>query len=317
MPIDTTAPEQPVPENENQAQFKEQEFVHDVYEEIATHFSDTRYKPWPVVERFLLDLQPGFVGLDVGCGNGKYMSVNPNVCVFASDRSEGLVGIACDRHVGDRSELSKKTKIGSLQSVSEASKALETPSEAKKHLLGTDAMISDGLTLPFPHSRFDFVISIAVIHHFSTKERRVQAVQEILSRLRPNPLKSSDSSAAKALIYVWALEQEKSRRGYHEGMEQDVLVPWVMQKNQAKKPKEKKPRPQKNKKGQQPEPQVQSQDVSVETEKKEEPSGVVRHRYYHLYKQGELEEDVKVAGGRVLESGYSKDNWYAIITRDD
>lgn len=32
-----------------------------------------------------------------GCGNGKYMGVNPNVAVLGMDRSLGLVSIAKDR----------------------------------------------------------------------------------------------------------------------------------------------------------------------------------------------------------------------------
>lgn len=39
------------------------------------------------------------------------------------------------------------------------------------------------------------------------------------------------------------------------------------------------------------------------------------HRYYHLYRQGELEENVRGAGGVVLEAGYEKDNWWAIAER--
>ena len=31
----------------------EEEYVHQVYDEIAHHFSATRYKPWPVVEDFI------------------------------------------------------------------------------------------------------------------------------------------------------------------------------------------------------------------------------------------------------------------------
>jgi tRNA (uracil-5-)-methyltransferase TRM9 len=38
------------------------------------------------------------------------------------------------------------------------------------------------------------------------------------------------------------------------------------------------------------------------------------HRYYHLYAEGELERDIGNAGGHVLESGYEKDNWWAIAT---
>jgi len=39
------------------------------------------------------------------------------------------------------------------------------------------------------------------------------------------------------------------------------------------------------------------------------------HRYYHLYRKGELEEDVAAAGGVVLDSGYERDNWWAIAAR--
>jgi tRNA (uracil-5-)-methyltransferase TRM9 len=35
---------------------------------------------------FLRDLEPGSVGLDVGCGNGKYLTVNRDVFIVASDR---------------------------------------------------------------------------------------------------------------------------------------------------------------------------------------------------------------------------------------
>lgn len=41
------------------------------------------------------------------------------------------------------------------------------------------------------------------------------------------------------------------------------------------------------------------------------------HRYYHLYEATELERDIERAGGRVLDSGYEKDNWWAIATRSE
>jgi len=70
---------------ENQTDY-EQKNVHEVYEVIATHFSDTRYKPWPVVEDFLNSLKIGSLGADVGCGNGKYIGVNPKLMILGSDR---------------------------------------------------------------------------------------------------------------------------------------------------------------------------------------------------------------------------------------
>lgn len=53
--------------------------VHQVYEEIASHFSDTRHKAWPNVLDFINSLSIGSILVDVGCGNGKYLGHNPNL----------------------------------------------------------------------------------------------------------------------------------------------------------------------------------------------------------------------------------------------
>lgn len=57
----------------------EEEYVHRVYDAIASHFSSTRHTPWPRVCQFLASLPAGSVLADVGCGNGKYLGVNPEV----------------------------------------------------------------------------------------------------------------------------------------------------------------------------------------------------------------------------------------------
>ncbi|KAI5298736.1 hypothetical protein KEM56_003816 [Ascosphaera pollenicola] len=56
----------------------------------------------------------------------------------------------------------------------------------------------------------------------------------------------------------------------------------------------------------------------VRKEKQEDGSlkEKVYERYYHLYREGELQSDAIEAGGKVVESGYEKDNWWAIIYRD-
>jgi tRNA (uracil-5-)-methyltransferase TRM9 len=216
----------------------EEQHVHEVYEQIASHFSSTRYKPWPIVESFLRSLSPGSVGLDVGCGNGKYLTVNQDVFIIGSDRSSNLVKIAA-RH--------------------------------EPH----SAVVADTLALPHQTGRFDFAISIAVVHHLSTPERRREAIKAILNCLK---------EGGNALIYVWALEQKESRRGWDEGHEQDVMVPWVM-KTGKKSPND---------------------DGSTEK---------TFQRYYHLYRSGELEQDVTGVGGEVVKAGYEKDNWWAICRR--
>jgi tRNA (uracil-5-)-methyltransferase TRM9 len=175
------------------------------------------------------------VGADVGCGNGKNLNLNPDIFIVGSDRSESLATIA-----------SKKS--------------------AKDELA-----VADILDLPHPDGVFDFAICIAVVHHLSSHERRVQAIKAVLSTLQPK---------GSALFYVWALEQKNSRRGWDEHSSQDVMVPWV---RKAIK--------------------------NTDTEQK------VFQRYYHLYHKGELEQSIGEAGGTVVESGYEKDNWWAIARR--
>ncbi len=222
----------------------EEENVHEVYEQIASHFSQTRYKPWPIVNDFLLGLAPGSVGLDVGCGNGKYLTVNRDVFIIGSDHSTNLAKIA------------------------------------KQHQ-PHDVLVADNLSLPHHtrnDARFDFAISIAVVHHLSTPGRRVEAVERILECLKPG---------GQALVYVWALEQESSRRGWKEGGEQDVMVPWVMKT-----------------------PKKFFEDGTIV-----EAIETTYQRYYHLYKKGELEDNIISAGGEIVRAGYEKDNWWAIATR--
>ncbi|KAL8958029.1 MAG: hypothetical protein Q9193_004837 [Seirophora villosa] len=252
------------PSEAQDAEAYEERHVHQVYAQIASHFSSTRFKtlpalvidtytcrkPWPIVQRFLQELPSGSIGLDVGCGNGKYLPVNPDIFILASDRSASLIEIA---------------------------------NQHQPHA----SLVADNLLLPHPNASFDFAISIAVVHHMSTRSRRVQAIAAILKTLRPQTepgqwRPGDDPHIGRALVYVWALEQKTSRRGWDEGDEQDVIVPWVMKSAGS--------------------------DLSSDQSR-------TFNRYYHLYRQGELEEDIAEAGGKIVESGYEKDNWWAIAIR--
>jgi ubiquinone/menaquinone biosynthesis C-methylase UbiE len=68
----------------------EQEYVTNVYDHIAPHFSHTRYKAWPFVEQFLQNLPKWSSVADVGCGNGKYLGVNKDLVMVGSDMYEIL-----------------------------------------------------------------------------------------------------------------------------------------------------------------------------------------------------------------------------------
>ncbi|XP_029629567.1 alkylated DNA repair protein alkB homolog 8 isoform X2 [Salmo trutta] len=162
-----TAPPSPpsLPRSQTDACRLEAEFVHRVYEEIACHFSSTRHSPWPRVCHFLSSLEPGSILADVGCGNGKYLGVNPEVIAVGCDRSSALVQICSER--------------------------------------GFQAFVSDALNVPLRSDTCDACISIAVIHHLSTQKRRQAVVEELVRLLRPG---------GRALIYVWAVEQEYNKQ---------------------------------------------------------------------------------------------------------
>ncbi|KAF6724939.1 putative tRNA methyltransferase 9-like protein [Oryzias melastigma] len=152
----------------------ERDHVHSVYDKIAPYFNDNRYKAWPKVRQFLLDLPPGSIVADIGCGNGKYLHINKDVFKLGCDVCRPLVDFAWSQ--------------------------------------GHEVQMCDGLHLPYRDGCFDAVLSIAVIHHLSTKERRIRAIKEMARTLRVGGC---------IMIYVWAMEQK--RRKFEK---QDIFIPW-------------------------------------------------------------------------------------------
>lgn len=111
-----------------------------------------------------------------GCGDGRYFQVNERISVVGVD--------IC-------LELLKQTNIsGKL----------------------CDVVAANNICLPFRSNCFDATISVNVIHHLATRERRLQSLSELARVLKPG---------GKLLVYVWALEQ--NHRGFSS---QDVMVPW-------------------------------------------------------------------------------------------
>lgn len=66
-----------------------------------------------------------------------------------------------------------------------------------------EVLTANCLSLPYRDNTLDAVLSIAVIHHLSTCERRREAVQEMMRVLRPS---------GRCLIYVWAKEQNRESK---------------------------------------------------------------------------------------------------------
>ncbi|KAH7481915.1 hypothetical protein KRP22_011121 [Phytophthora ramorum] len=230
----------------------EREHVHKVYDLIAPHFSHTRHHPWPQVTTFLDELQPGALVADVGCGNGKYLRVNPSVCMIGADRSIPL---------------------------------MQTGASSDRNMLGCDA-----LKVPLRTGAFDAALSIAVLHHISTDERRVALISELARLVRVG---------GQVLIVAWAFEQdERSKRRFEK---QDVMVEWKLQQKYAQD------------KGH----DVGDDDVigphgRVDKEKR----WVVYERYCHVYRSGELEALIaQVPGLELISVEYSRSNWCLRLAR--
>lgn len=126
----------------------QEEFVWQVYERIAGHFSSTRYKQWPVVEKFLQEHVKGqdFI-VDFGCGNGKN----------ATDATGLYLGIDTCSNLLALASLSNHGKEFSLGDVSR---------------------------VPLREASVDAAISIAVIHHLPTVEARLLAIREMSRTLK-------------------------------------------------------------------------------------------------------------------------------------
>lgn len=128
----------------------EKKYVHRVYDAIAPHFSSTRYAKWPKVQAFLNSLPSGSLILDAGCGNGKYLGLNPKCYFIGCDISAPLINICFDK--------------------------------------GHEVLVADAVNLPYRTGYGDATISIAVLHHLSSESRRKKAVEELIRIVKPNGL---------------------------------------------------------------------------------------------------------------------------------
>lgn len=136
--------------------------VKNFYDNNYDKFNSTRYSVWNEVKKFIDTIPDNSKVLDVGCGNGKNMTYikNKSINVIGVDFSEKLLEIC------------------------------------EKKLL--NVVKADVRNLPFDDDTFDYVISIAVIHHLSTEKYRQKSINEMLRVCKSN---------GKVLISTWAFEQ--------------------------------------------------------------------------------------------------------------
>lgn len=143
---------------------------------------------WHSVKSFISDLPKGSLVADVGCGDGKYFNVNPDVTVIGCDRSATLLAVS---------------------------------REAAADLL-TDTFCCDAVKLPLISDIFDAALCIAVLHHISTLDRRLAIIRELLRITKPGgdillqawALEQDESAGVRHFDFAAA------------SGDQDVFVPW-------------------------------------------------------------------------------------------
>merc|ERR1712039_168026 len=186
-------------------------------------------------------------------------------------------------------------------------------------------MVADCVHLPYRSGLFDAVICIAMLHHLSTRERRIEVIKECLRVTKPN---------GRILLYAWAQDQEDgggvSNHDFNTGS-QDCLVAWHHKLSAASKDDS-----EEWKSGQAAMKILnhakhvgntsasaitmtrgkESEGIQASGYVDEEKRAVVYQRYCHVYKEGELQELFVATGMCEVEEVYmDTGNWCVIARR--
>lgn len=119
----------------------------EVYNQIASEFSDKRFCRWNWIDKFLNNFEKKSLILDIGCGNGRNMTF-PNLNFIGIDNCPNFIKICREKKL--------------------------------------NVMESDMVQIPLLEHSFDGIISIASFHHLSTEERRINSLQEMKRMLKKN-----------------------------------------------------------------------------------------------------------------------------------
>ena len=143
-------------------------YVKNVYQEIAYHFSDTRVYKWSWVIDFLDSLKKDAIVYDLGCGNGRNMD-HGSLKFIGIDNCESFVSICKNKNL---------------------------------------SVINSNITkIPLNNNSADAIICIAVFHHLSSTENRIQELLEMKRLVKPG---------GKILLSTWSINQpQKTRRSFN------------------------------------------------------------------------------------------------------
>lgn len=215
--------------------------VKDVYEDIAEHFDDTRYYVWGPIKEFIDSIPSGSLLMDIGFGNGKHF--------YRKD----LINLGLD--------------------------CTEKFCELSKERYPKACLIKGAFpVIPYRDGCVDYLVSIAVIHHLNSFERRIKSISEIIRLLR---------KGGQAVITFWAFDKKDPKRS-----KPDSMVKWEL-KSMYQKDKTKPKSTEKSK-------------------------SIVYYRYYHFTDEKELNDyfnHPEIKDKISFEYFLDFQNWYVKITR--
>ncbi len=211
------------------------------YRTIADDFNTTRRKEiWPEIRKVAEKINNGDRVLDVGCGNGRLLDAfkDKQIEYLGIDSSKELIQLA-------RNNYPNEFLVGNL---------LELAS--------------------VPNNNFDYIFCLAVLQHIPSRELRVQALQQMKSKLRQDGeiiISNWNMWAGKhrKLIYKFYFKKLFGNNKMDWG---DIMFPW------------------KNSQGEE-----------------------VSERYYHAFTTRELKSLAQKAKLTIIDSYKDKYNYWLIL----
>lgn len=269
--------------------------VHDTYEIISEHFSASRYKEWPRVAKFIQQLEPFAYILDAGCGNGKYFE-----CAQYSMLDEAAPAAAHpsarkrSRNPDGTTSYEKEWKLQAIPT-RRFVVGLDRCMPLLRMALTSSSTSTSTTELPSTRPPPGADLLGGEVHSSIFRPGVFDAaiciavLHHYATHTRRREvvqrlLRAVSPNGGRILIYVWAFEQPRKAKCALDTESGDALVSWQM-------------------------------NCKFDAEKR------VYKRYYHLFRENELQQlctealEAEKITGVILEAYYDKENWCTVLQR--